>query len=86
MSVHWKRNELQTWAEMQLKERDNSEESAPHLTHFHDLNPLKQINYGVINFASDNYIFYYRILSKGRCATLSEGPPIKLFVSVCLFN
>lgn len=68
------------------KKATNLEESAPRLTHLHDLNPRLQLNDSVINFASDNYIFYYRILSKRRCATLSEGSPIKLFVSVCLFN
>ncbi len=54
-----------------LERGHNFEKRIPCLTHFHNSCLLPQPNYNVINFVNNNYIFHDRILSKGRCKTLS---------------
>lgn len=54
----------------------------PHIWNF----PFPRLNYNVINFVNNNYIFHYRIAHKGRRKTLSQDSPLSCLVSVCLFN
>lgn len=55
---------------------------SPHIWNF----LFPRLNYNVINFVNNNYIFHYRIARKGRCKTLSQDSPLSCLVSVCLFN
>lgn len=57
------------------------QKSVPLLTHIWNF-LFPQLNYIVINFVNNNYIFHYRIARKGRCKTLSQDSPLSC---LCLF-
>lgn len=63
----------------------NLQKSVPLSTHIWNF-CFPRLNYNVINFVNNNYIFHYRIARKGRCKTLSQDSPLSCLVSVCLFN
>lgn len=63
-----------------LKSTD-PQKSVPLLTHIWNF-LFPQLNYIVINFVNNNYIFHYRIARKGRCKTLSQDSPLSC---LCLF-
>lgn len=57
------------------------QKSVPLLTHIWNF-LFPQLNYIVINFVNNNYIFHYRTARKGRCKTLSQDSPLSC---LCLF-